>query len=409
MKPGFRILIFLSVFALGLLSGIGVSHLQQSSDKQSSASKRKETSSAESPGAITLLSPQSPPAGASTGTVPSSFPYTSPTDRPGVSTDTLETLRTSIKDRSTKGKLQYLYLLQQLTTEDAPKMIAVLRELSQQGYSVGEYDRLLWERWAEVDGKAASTAMFERDKRFRETYLSKLAISTWARNDPDAASEWLLSQDDIPLREGMIKGLIEGMAESDPAAAQRFLTSAQLSDKQREHGYSEIARQHQVQKGIDAVGAWYQTYSEDDPAFNMVVEATTRIYSHATFADALNWGNSLGDSSETSIAVRERLHARLAYSRPDGLLTYLAYTPGAEALTAVGPLTQQAVARWTTTNPNAMGNWLNKNSDMPNYDLVAVPFVEQIANQDPEAARAWTETIRDADIRKSLTDRLPQG
>jgi len=320
--------------------------------------------------------------------------------------DTLVAIRDAISNQSTGGKLEYLELLQRLTPEEAPKMLALFRELSYRGYKVADYDRLFWERWAEIDGQAASAKMFSRDKRFKETNLSKLAIGTWAKNDPEAASQWLFSQDDIPLREGMTKGLLEGMAERDPASTQRFLESADLSDAQTAHGYGQIARQYQIKEGLDSVGDWYRGFSEDDPVYDIVTNATTQIYARAEFADALNWANTLEGSPEAVARTRGQLHARLAYGRPDGLLTFLGNDPTADTLTGAESLAARAVSRWIVTNPNAMGEWLQKNSAIRNYDLVAAPFVEQIAPQDLVAAQAWADTLRDANLRNTVKDRI---
>lgn len=404
----FRISIILPVFLLGVLAGAGGSHFLtpiRTSEHPNSLTNPKGDDSEKTPrGAITLAESSTPTAAVPHGPTSSMSGAPEALEWKGLndSDDTVGAIRISVKNQSTEGKLEYLELLRQLTPDEAPQMLAMFRELSQQGYAVREYDRLFWERWAEIDGEAACDLMFERDKRFKETGLSKLAISAWARNDPDAASTWLFSQEDIPLREGMIKGLLEGMAIRDPASAQQFLTNTNLTNEQLAHGYSEIARQFHIQKGLGSVGEWYGSFSESDPAYAMVTNATAQIFSRASFADALSWAESLDGSS----AVRQQLHARLAHNRPDGLLTYLGYTPDAGALTGVESLTRQAVSRWTQTNPNAMGKWLDSNSDIPNYDLVAVPFVEQIAREDLDAAQAWAETLHDEEIRLAVKIRI---
>lgn len=312
----------------------------------------------------------------------------------------------AIKEQSTQGRMIFLALLRKLKTEDAPGMIDLFRDLSHRGYVVNDYDKLFWERWAEVDGQAASAAMFERDKRFRDTLLSRLAISTWAKNDPDAARAWLFAQEDIPLREGMVKGLIEGWAQRDPMAAQRFLMNTDLAPDQLQHGFNEIARQVQMRDGVGSVGEWYAGFAETDPDFGRVMNAATQIYARAPFEVALGWAATLGDQSQGAIRTRTQLHDRLAEGRPDNLLIHLAQDPNAPRLAGVERLTDRAVAKWISTNPGAMANWLKENSGVPNYDLLTAPFAMRVASQDPEAARAWAGTIRDAATRESVLERL---
>lgn len=320
--------------------------------------------------------------------------------------DRLKAFRRSLLDTSTVGRRQYLTLLQDLTTADAPAMMALFREMAQRGHAVGDYDRLFWLRWAEVDGAAASAEVFARDKRFPETALSNLAIATWAKYEPEAASAWLFAQEDIPLREGMTNGLLEGMAEYDPAFAMRFLESANLSTRQRAHGYAQIARQHHLQQGLDAVGQWYEEHAAGGRDLDQVIEATTGVYARAPFAEALGWADSLEGSSDHAMRTRNQLHARLAYDRPDGLLAYLGGEPGAENLGGVIPLTERAVSRWIQTNPGAMASWLEKNREIRNYDLVAAPFAAQVARDDPAAALAWADTLRDPALRETVKERI---
>lgn len=285
-------------------------------------------------------------------------------------------------------------------------MIALFREMAQRGHAVGDYDRLFWQRWAEVDGAAASAAMFSRDKRFPESGLSNLAISTWAKYEPEAASAWLFAQEDIPLREGMTKGLLEGMAEYDPAFAMRFLQNANLSSAQLEHGYVQIARQYHLRHGLDSVGQWYQEQTAVGRDLDQLVAATTGVYARAPFAEALGWADSLDDSTDLATRTRNLLHARLAYDRPDGLIAFLGGEPGAESLGGVASLAERAVSRWIQTNPGAMADWLKKNRDLRNYDLVAAPFAAQVARDDPEAAVSWSDTLRDPALRDAVKERI---
>lgn len=322
------------------------------------------------------------------------------------SDERLAAIRETLLKTSTASRRDYLDLLQGLTPEDAPRMIELFRELGERGYPTPEYDRLFWQRWAEIDGAAASAAMFARDKRFPETQLSNIAISTWAKSDPEAASAWLFAQEDIPLREGMTKGLIEGMAEHDPADAMRFLLSANLSSDQLAHGYVHVARQYNLQHGLDSVGQWYQQQLAEGRDPGMVANAAVGVYVRAPLDEALGWANTLDGASEITLATRNQLHARLAQGRPSGLIDYLAKEPGAENLAGVGSLSERAVSNWIQTNPGAMANWLKDNRELPNYDLVAAPFAAQVARDDREAALAWAETLRDPALRETVKERI---
>lgn len=345
------------------------------------------------------------------GSDPSPFALRGDAARDGIglsddSPEIISRMRTAIKKNSTSGKLEYLSLLQELTPEEAPHLIALFRKLGQQGYPTPAYDRLYWERWAEIDGAAACETMFERDRRFPETHLSKLVISTWAKEDPVAARDWLARQRDIPLREGMTKGLLDGLAARDPHFAQRFIQDMELTPEQLGYGYRAIARQHSIQGGLGKLGAWYRGFSENDPAFGSATQAVTQIIARAPFADALAWADNLGGSPEVAESTRRGLHDRIANGRPDGLIDHLASDPGAGSLEGVSRLVDRAVNRWISTDPNAMGEWLTRNMDIRNYDLVVAPFAEKIASQDHESALSWANTLRDPELRDAVKERI---
>lgn len=319
---------------------------------------------------------------------------------------TIAPLREAMMIPSMKGRLAFFARLQNLDPEEAPQMLAVFSELAQNGYKVREYEPFFWERWAELDGENVAAVIFERDKRFKETNLSKLTIATWAKNDPEAAMNWLFEQEDIPLREGMTKGLVEGMAAADPDLAMEFLRSDRLNSSQITDGFNQIARQKLIQGGIGSVGQWYSGISEDDPFFSVATNAAVQVYGKASFDDALNWANELEGSSHSVNQARNLLHARLSSGRPDGLIQFLSSAPDASEIIGVEALASRAVDRWLRTTPYAMGRWLQENQDSPNYDMIVEPYINNIAVDDLEAAKAWTETIREPKTRRQILERM---
>jgi hypothetical protein len=186
----------------------------------------------------------------------------------------------------------------------------------------------------------------------------------------------------------------------------RFLQNGNLSSEQRAHGYAQIARQYHLQQGLDAVDQWFRKQGAAGRDLDQVVDAATGVYVRAPFDEALGWADSLEGSNALATQTRNLLHARLAQDRPDGLIAFLGGEPGAETLAGVGPLTERAVGRWTQTNPGAMANWLKKNREIRNYDLVAAPFAVQVARDDAEAALAWADTLRDAALRETVKNQI---
>lgn len=287
-------------------------------------------------------------------------------------------------------------LLAQLTPETAP---AVLKLISG---NAGKYDlhrehEMLWERWGQIDGRAACAAVFENNARFAQTSISQRTIKAWAREDPRSAYTWLMAQEDIPLRSGMIKGVIEGYAAADPEGAHRFIATELQDAALKNHGYWRVARSYLDAGGLPAVESYFAKFDKADPDYAGVRVTVADMFVDSGSAGALQWigRQEAGAQSELSGYIT----SRLVHDRPDDLIRTLAADNTMTGFDRAGAISQ-GVAEWIRVNPNAMGEWLKKNPQLPHYDEVVVPFVNRIRTVDPEAAAAWTATIKDPLLRR---------
>ncbi|MEM9481116.1 MAG: hypothetical protein AAGA58_15800 [Verrucomicrobiota bacterium] len=315
-------------------------------------------------------------------------------------------LSAALQERNLGGKLDYYSLLKDMTPEAAPEVLKALKALGGQGHILTNEKRVFWERWGEIDGEAACAFIFERDKRLAQTPFSTLAIEAWARVDPVAASDWILSKEDVPLRNSMYKGFLNGFAQRDPAEAEQFIANANLTGGQKAHGYWRVARQIRVNDGYHAVAEWYKKFTPDHPQYRSLTETVTDVWTHAPVAESLAWGNSVEIDGKIAEAARNRLHNRIAHSKPDQVVEHLALQADVDSLVGADHLVERAVQRWVQTNPNAMAEWLVNNMNAKNYDFVAEPFARHIHDRDPAAAAKWAATIQDPQIRQTLEDLL---
>ena len=73
---------------------------------------------------------------------------------------------------------------------------------------------------------------------------------------------------------------------------------------------------------------------------------------------------------------------------------------------AARPVLQEQFQRWSTADPDAVGNWLNTNATSPLYDPAASSLARSLAHTDPAAAQVWANTIRDPALRSQALSRL---
>lgn len=299
---------------------------------------------------------------------------------------------------SMQRTIAFANLLSQLSPENAKAVIALI------GGSANLYDlhrehELAWVRWGEIDGRAACAAIFVGDRRFGRTELSERTIRSWAMRDPQAAREWLMGQEDIPLRHGMMRGVLDGFAAVDPAGAERFIAEEITDESLKTHGLWRVARSHLAEGGLPAVQAYFAEFDKSDPQYEPMRVTVGDMFVDAGSTETLRWLGTLDESGRA--AMTGYLTSRLVNEKPDNLVIALANGDTPPEVPR-GQLLSQAVRNWAGANPNAMGEWLRINRNTPHYDEVVEPYVKQIRSVDPEAAAAWSATVKDPALRARL-------
>ncbi len=59
----------------------------------------------------------------------------------------------------------------------------------------------------------------------------------------------------------------------------------------------------------------------------------------------------------------------------------------------------------TAQSLNVMGAWLNNHREYPLYDRTVSQFALRSATDDPESARHWASSIKDADLKARTLER----
>ncbi|MGI9239675.1 MAG: hypothetical protein ACR2RV_02675, partial [Verrucomicrobiales bacterium] len=308
--------------------------------------------------------------------------------------------------KSISNRERFFQMLMDMTPRSAPELAKVFMESEPSRMQLDEEHKMFWQRWGEIDGASACAAIFEADARLSSSLISNAAISAWAEMDPAAARSWLVAQEDIPLRHGMMRGLVEGMARTDIAEVQQFVDEADLSVKEKAHAHWRIARHHLEQSGVDAVGDWYSQFADDDPMIEHVSLTAVDIYTAGSVGESLAWIQQLERGDARTAALDRHVRKNLAEQKPDLVIDYLARHEDLSGLEHSASFASLATDEWIRANPNGMGKWLGENMDIPNYDLVAVPFVRNIVRRDSNAAAHWAETIKDPNLRKSIQEEL---
>lgn len=313
-----------------------------------------------------------------------------------------------------KSQLMFARLMEELTPENAPAALAMIRENVGGGMEGMRYMGMLAYKWGEVD---PTTAMAELSKgedrggRMGQT----LALSGWAAKDPKAAMAWLQAFDgDDREKEWMGMSLVNGLAKSSPEEAMKYALSMK-DEGSRARAAETIAREMIRAGGTEKATAWLASITDPDMkrgAFQTVSEQLLR-----------------SDPAKAAEYIKQHAGEDYAKGAVASLANSLARKDVNQALEFAGGLTGESQAR---AYGSIFNQWLDKDrgagaADVAKYvegmpagpakDAGARQLAEQAMRQDPTTAIAWASSIQDPETRQdTLVDaarrymmRDPQG
>jgi len=99
---------------------------------------------------------------------------------------------------------------------------------------------------------------------------------------------------------------------------------------------------------------------------------------------------------------------RTARYSPGGTLDLLdQYLPQNQHLAPMkNDFISECVKTSTNNTVNDVGDWLNNHHASPIYNEVAGAFLTHVSSIDPEAAKAWADSITDQALRDEMLSRL---
>jgi hypothetical protein len=276
-----------------------------------------------------------------------------------------------------------------------------------------EETSLLHFRQGQLLGSKSIEGMVTAGKPLGEHHLR--AMRGWADADPQGAKAWVEALADGPTKQTLMESWFKGAVGAHPAeAVQAF---SRLSEPIRTKVQSTLIDAIRRDQGAAGVIQW----------FNQVATRPDSGVALQPAFEKLTWmvGQLADLNPETALNfVRDPAHA--PYLTPASFTSLMrniaAKSPGkavevlGELATGSSPFTeaqvrealQQTARSATKTDLNRLGEWLKANPTHPLYDLTTRYFVEQAAQEDPEAAAAWAQKISNPGLRAEAGRFLPR-
>jgi len=280
------------------------------------------------------------------------------------------------------------------------------------------------QRVGEVAGKEAVTYFVGQN-----THNCKACLNSWAIADPTEAIEWLsttsLNTEIDPVTRNKLYGAaILGMAQSSPYLITELLEQIPVEDR---YLYANSLNKNLINLLTESLGI-----NETEQLFLSMVdraqinnEVNSKFISQ-TFVDLA--ANSMmsqlldGTKGVEDAAAWLKDHIGQPYvqdkliwetgemlARKDGMLAIewldssFAEHPN---IRVVGY--GAAMHGWIEAEGvNVAAEWLNENSDHPEYDTLAYALAEKVWKTDPDAAIEWINSMSDEDLKAKLMKQKP--
>lgn len=243
----------------------------------------------------------------------------------------------------------------------------------------------------------------------RERERAESAIlEIWARSDPAAALAWAqnnLGNETFYVRSTKLEAIYRGYAAFNPNAA--FLQASQLSTasateaRLRSRILNEIIETQIENGGILEAKATIEALEEGREKEDLMREM---IDSWASYdpASAVAYINQLGESA--SARLKSTLAAEWAESDPAAAAAWLSSLSQDDP--AVGMAADNIIREWARYDMNASAEWLNSLPATPELDRAVAGYTFQAAEEDPEVAMSWAESISNDRMRTHLMERV---
>lgn len=288
-----------------------------------------------------------------------------------------------------KSSLMFAMMLDQLTGENAPTVLAEIRARVA-GFEGMRYYGLLAYKWGSVDG-AGAMAEAATQEGPAKMMTSAAAIAGWAAKDPEAAKAWLAgSKEGNEWEKGIMeRGLVSGLARNDPAAAQAYVAS--IKDEGQRTRMTQVLLEEKLKQGTDAAAAWAAGLTDPQMKRGAFESIADQMYRNDP-AKGLEFIKANAGDPEAATAAGNMVR-RLSEKDPNEAVTFSQALPeGAVRASSF----EQTFRAYGDKDAEAAGIYINTNMKTgSDRDSAIRGLARGLSRSEPEAALTWVDAITD--------------
>ena len=228
----------------------------------------------------------------------------------------------------------------------------------------------------------------------------------WAEKNAEQALAWLESQAPAKQYRESFAGIAEGLFALDPRAAESLLLS-RADDARLEDVLARVVENRQAREGFESAKRWFSDIASGDAA---------DAFKRENFDSLI----SINDSDEPNrkqvipnLVQQYQNQAWLSKKAGSVLGEYWAGTDPEggmhqilemRSIPAMKSAAESLAGQWSERNPQTLSIWLTGNRSHPMFDQAAYRLTRSLQTNDPEAAQAWANQIKDTDLKSRVLE-----
>jgi hypothetical protein len=243
----------------------------------------------------------------------------------------------------------------------------------------------------------------------RDTGRAQVAIlEVWASRDPTAALKWAktaLVDEPSNQRNSQMAAIIRGYAETNPTAAFLYVNGLEATSvidiRQKNQLLSEVIETQIENGGLNEARTRIEMLAAGSTKDSLLRDLVNEWASFDPDSAAA-YVTSLG--ADASASLKTTLIGEWAENDPVAAAAWLSTLP--EGDPAIANSTAEIIREWTRYDLNAPAEWLNTLPASPELDRAVASYTFRVAEEDPENAMGWAQSISNDKIRTFLMERV---
>ncbi len=236
--------------------------------------------------------------------------------------------------------------------------------------------------------------------------LSAALLEGWASREPREAYAWLEQlPEGFAFRTQALQPFFHAALRDHPGIARQMAEEA-AAPVARVMLQAMALREIDV-GGVEALASWFHALPERENWREARGELAFLVAERQSFASAeaaihtlqAGWDQPWGGE-----ALAKKIATRFGHVNEGKVLAMLEILPVDSPLAAT--LADTLFASMAAHQWNVAADFLAQHPEFPHYDRAVVSFVEGIHGHNPEVARAWAATVKDAARREALQQQL---